>query len=99
MSSVWLSYVMIVLVSIFLLLSVVYSFRYRRQQDLRQRGFYAARMNISMGLLLIFLALSQFVLFETNKVRFALGLVFLLLGLFNFFSGLRSQAFYRADRK
>jgi uncharacterized membrane protein HdeD (DUF308 family) len=80
--------------------SVVFSFRYRRSSDGRIRGLNAARMNICMGLMLVFIALIQMFLFSGSTLRVIIGAVFLLLGLFNLFAGLRNHAYYsRLDRR
>ncbi len=73
------------------LLSVFFSFRSRRATEPRVRGLNAARMNISMGALLLLAALVQIVLFEPDTVRIIVGAMFLLLGLFNLFAGLRNH--------
>ncbi|WP_274364905.1 YtpI family protein [Paenibacillus thermotolerans] len=75
-------------------LSVYFSIRSRRSVDPMQRGLHASKMNISMGLLLICLALVQWFLFEPDTIRIVLGSVFIVLGFFNVFSGLRSFGFY-----
>lgn len=74
--------------------SVVFSVRSRRTLDARLRGLYAARMNISMGLMLIFIALIQMFLFSGSTTRVIVGAVFLLLGLFNLFAGARNHAIF-----
>ncbi|UUZ80580.1 YtpI family protein [Paenibacillus sp. P26] len=50
------------LIVITLLISVYYSYRYRRESDPKRRGLYASRMNIAMGVMLIFIAVTQPVL-------------------------------------
>ena len=75
-------------------LSVYFSFRSRRADTVKQSGIYAARMNICMGIMLISIALIQILLFDTSTVRVIVGSVFLLLGLFNLFAGLRNHSIY-----
>ncbi|MFC4304807.1 YtpI family protein [Cohnella boryungensis] len=74
--------------------SAVYSYRSRRTKDGRLRGLYASRMNISMGLMLIFIAIIQMFMFTGSSVRVAVGAVFCLLGLFNLFAGLRNHSHF-----
>ncbi|KIL35564.1 hypothetical protein SD71_13010 [Cohnella kolymensis] len=74
--------------------SAVFSFRARRTADARLRGLYAARMNISMGLMLIFIAVIQMFLFSGSTVRVVIGALFMLLGLFNLFAGLRNHSHF-----
>jgi len=74
---------------------VVFSFRARRATDPTARGLNGARVNLSMGALLILASIVQFILFEPDTVRIIVGAAFLLLGLFNVFAGLRNHAYYR----
>lgn len=76
------------------ILSVVYSFRFRRATDLAKRGLHQAHMNISMGIMLIDIALIQVLLFEANWLRAIIGAIFLLMGLFNLFAGIRNRRIY-----
>lgn len=82
----------LVVVSVFF--SALYSFRSRRASDGRLRGLYASRMNISMGLMLIFIALIQMFMFPGSSIRVVVGAAFLLLGLFNLFAGLRNHSHF-----
>ncbi|WP_199615687.1 YtpI family protein [Paenibacillus alkalitolerans] len=75
-------------------LSVFFSFRSRRAADPVRRGLNAARMNISMGTLLICMALVQWFLFEPDTIRIVIGSVFIVIGLFNLFAGLRSYGHF-----
>lgn len=84
-------YFAIVIACIF---SVIFSFKSRRATDPTVRGLNAARMNISMGILLILAALVQFILFEPDTIRIIIGSLFLLIGLFNLFAGLRSHGYF-----
>jgi len=74
---------------------VVFSYRAKRSTDPKVRGLNAARVNLSMGALLVLASIVQFALFEPDTVRIIVGAVFLLLGLFNLFAGFRNHAFYR----
>ena len=73
--------------------SVYYSFRSRREQDSPVRGKQSAKMNIALGITLV--AISAIVLlFKGSSVRIVIGSLFLLLGLFNLFAGVRNLSFY-----
>ena len=87
----WVLGALVVLTSV---LSVVYSVRYRRAADGRIRGLFAARMNVSMGLMLIFIAIIQMFLFSGSTVRVIVGALFLLIGLFNLFAGMRNHSHF-----
>jgi len=95
----WYQYVLTVLIVASLGFSVFYSFRYRLHKDPQARGLYAARMNISMGMLLILLSLVQLFQFEMNTVRLVIGALLLLLGLFNLFAGLRNHSRFRFQQR
>lgn len=81
-----------------LLLTVFYSYKSRRNTDGRLRGLYAARTNICMGFMLVFMALIQMVLFAGSSLRVVIGAVFLLLGLFNLFAGLKNHGLFRSPK-
>lgn len=89
-----LQYVLYIAVIISILCSVYYSSRRRRATTPKTSGIYTARMNISMGLMLLFIALIQILLFEESTVRIIVGSLFILVGLFNLFAGLRNHAIY-----
>lgn len=75
-------------------LSFVFSIMHRRTRSPERKGLLQARMNISMGLMLMAIAAIQILLFESSTVRIIVGTVFLLLGLFNLFAGLKNHAFF-----
>ncbi|GBF73991.1 hypothetical protein PA598K_02319 [Paenibacillus sp. 598K] len=82
-----------------LLSSVFFSLRARRSAEPVQRGLYTARMNISMGLMLLLMAGIQMVMFAGDTVRVIVGSIFLLLGLFNLFAGLRNHRHYSTTKR
>jgi hypothetical protein len=93
----WLAFVQYALyfaVLLFSLSSVYFSFRSRKAASNRMRGIYAARMNICMGIMLVLISVTQLLLFNTSYVRMGVGVVFLLLGLFNLFAGLRNHGIF-----
>jgi hypothetical protein len=75
-------------------LSVVFSFKSRRAADPKSRGLNAARTNLSMGALLLLASLVQLILFEPDTVRIIVGTLFLLIGIFNIFAGLRNYGYF-----
>jgi len=82
-------------IMITLVLSVVFSFKGRREKNQNLRGLQTARMNISMGIMLIFIAGVQLLLSAESTVRIVIGALFLVLGVFNLFAGLRNHSIYR----
>ncbi|WP_068773521.1 YtpI family protein [Paenibacillus sp. FJAT-26967] len=83
-----------VLIFITLLFSVIFSFRSRRQTDPKQKGINTALMNISMGLMLIVIAITQLFFMSDTATRRVFGTVCMLLGLFNLFAGIRNYAYF-----
>ncbi|WP_339207803.1 YtpI family protein [Paenibacillus sp. FSL K6-3182] len=81
-----------------LVLSAVFSFKSRRSTDARTRGLFTARMNISMGAMLLFIALVQLFLSGESTLRIVIGAIFLVIGVFNVFAGLRTLSAYSSTR-
>ncbi|WP_036709976.1 YtpI family protein [Paenibacillus pinihumi] len=81
-------------VVITLCLTTYFSYKARRSQEARVRGLNTARMNISMGTMLVMLSLIQMVMFSGSTVRMIVGAVFLVLGLFNLFAGIRNRTLF-----
>ncbi|WP_068786515.1 YtpI family protein [Paenibacillus phocaensis] len=79
--------------------SVFFSFRSRRSLDPQIRGMAAAKMNISMGVMLIILALIQMFLFSGSTLRVVIGAVFMVLGAFNIFAGIRNHGLYARHKQ
>ncbi len=75
-------------------LSVLFSQKYRRTPNPRIRGINQAKMNICMGLMLVFIAIIQLYLFADSSIRVVVGSLFLLVGLFNLFAGIRNHSAY-----
>lgn len=96
-------WVLIILICMTSGLSVYFSFRSRREQATALRGLYAAKMNICMGFMLLFIASIQIFMFTASTVRVIVGAVLLVIGLFNLFAGIRNhshfQAVYSAGKK
>ncbi|TNJ58681.1 hypothetical protein FE784_38015 [Paenibacillus hemerocallicola] len=90
----WLHGALLVIFACSLFGSVLFSVRYRRQVSRKARGMDAAKMNISMGAMLISIAIIQLFLFTGSTVRVIVGAVMLLLGLFNLFAGIRNYSLY-----
>lgn len=90
----WLHGALLVIFACSLFGSVLFSVRYRRQVSRKARGMDAAKMNMSMGAMLISIAIIQLFLFTGSTVRVIVGAVMLLLGLFNLFAGIRNYGLY-----
>ena len=81
-------------ITLSLILAVVYSVKARRAADAKKRGLHAARMNLSIGTLMMLFAFVQLVLFEPDTIRIIVGSAFFLIGFFNLFAGLRNYGYY-----
>lgn len=89
-----LQWTLLALVAVLSAVTVRYSFRARRAVDPRLRALNAARMNISMGAMVIAIACLYMLLFSGSTLKVIVGAVLILLGLFNIFAGLRNHAVY-----
>ncbi|ANE48451.1 hypothetical protein SY83_21630 [Paenibacillus swuensis] len=87
-------YVFILLILATSLFSVYNSFKSRRETDGARKGIYAARTNISMGAMLILIAVMQLFFFQGSSLRVIIGVLFLLIGVFNLFAGLRNHSYF-----
>lgn len=76
--------------------SVAYSVKYRKQTDPYQRSKYQAKQNTAMGLMMILLAVYPLYLMPGTTISITIGIIFLLIGLFNLFVGVRNQFMYRS---
>jgi multisubunit Na+/H+ antiporter MnhG subunit len=85
-------------IMISLVCSATYSIKSRRAKDTYQRGIFGAKMNISMGAMLVFIALVQLFLSAESTLRIVIGAIFLVLGVFNLFAGLRNLSLFRAAK-
>ncbi|CAM4186622.1 hypothetical protein PAEN110709_00660 [Paenibacillus endophyticus] len=94
-----LQWVLVPGILITLVLSAIFSFKSRRASDARTRGLFSARMNISMGIMLMFIALVQLFLSGESTLRIVIGAIFLVIGVFNLFAGLRNLGAYSASRQ
>lgn len=89
-------YVLYPAILITLALSVYFSWKSRRSPDMQTRGMNAARTNISMGFMLIFFASVLLFLSEDSTLRIVIGGLFIALGVFNLFAGLKNLSVYRS---
>lgn len=76
--------------------TVYFSFAYRRQRDATRRGLYQSRLNISMGAAMILLSLYPLLLIPGSNTGMIVGIIFLLIGCFNLYSGIRNHGVYRS---
>ena len=89
----WILVILIIASSLF---SVTFSFKSRRASDGRIRGINAARMNMSMGVMLVLVAIFMMLAYSGSTVKVIIGALFIVLGLFNLFAGLRNHSVYNS---
>lgn len=88
-------YVLYVVAMVSAGLSLFYSIKSKRSKETKSRGRYNARMNIAMGVMLLSFGAVQLFLHEFDSwVRVGVGFVFILIGLFNVFAGIRNHAHF-----
>lgn len=85
-----------ILVAVLLGFSFYYSYKTRRQADPDMRGLLQAKQNMAMGLMLTVLSVYPLYLMPGSTIRVLIGALFLVLGLFNLFAGIRNYAVYKS---
>lgn len=78
--------------------SIVFSLKARRSVSTHKRGITQAKSNISMGFMLLFLAIIQMFMFSGSTIRVIVGAVFMVLGAFNIFAGIRNYGIFARQR-
>ncbi|NBD26087.1 YtpI family protein [Paenibacillus glycinis] len=91
-----LHWVIVLVICLTSLMSVYFSFKARRASDTRLRGMLSARLNMSMGVMLVFIALFMMLAFTGSTVKVIISGLIIVIGLFNLFAGLRNNSVYRS---
>jgi TRAP-type C4-dicarboxylate transport system permease small subunit len=78
--------------------TLYYSVKFRRERQPDLRGLLQAKQNISMGIVLVLLSAYP-ILGISGTAGIIVGLLFLLMGLFNLFAGIRNHSTYQARLK
>ncbi|WP_313958095.1 MULTISPECIES: YtpI family protein [Paenibacillus] len=87
-------YCLFALLVITCLCSAYNSYRARRSADVRDRGLYGSNMNICLGMMLVVLALICMFIFHGSTVAVVIEGLFLVLGAFNIFAGIRNRGHF-----
>ncbi|WP_379135860.1 YtpI family protein [Paenibacillus sp. sgz500958] len=87
-------YLLFILLVIFVISAALFSIAARRTPDPLDKGLKRSALNILMGAMLVTLALMSMFLFHGSTLSVIIEAVFILMGLFNMFSGLRSRSYY-----
>ncbi|QHT60118.1 hypothetical protein GXP70_09305 [Paenibacillus lycopersici] len=91
-----LHWIIVTLICLTALCSVYFSYNARRTSDVRRRGMLSARLNMCMGVMLVFIALFMMLAFSGSTVKVIISALIIVIGLFNLFAGLRNNSIYRS---
>ncbi|MBT2762446.1 YtpI family protein [Paenibacillus sp. ISL-20] len=91
-------YILYIILVLSVIAAALYSIRARRVADPADRGIYMSMMNLYMGIMLVSLSLVCMFLFSGSTPAVIVEAVFLVLGAFNIFSGLRSRTYYSRQK-
>mgnify|MGYP000144449053 CR=1 FL=1 len=87
-------YLLFILLVVFVLSAAFFSTGSRRTADPLDKGQKRSIMNVMMGAMLVDLALMVMFLFNGSTLGIIVEAAFLVIGLFNIFSGMRSYSYY-----
>ncbi|MNP27147.1 hypothetical protein D3C76_1200380 [compost metagenome] len=87
-------YILFILLIITCIASAYYSIRSHRSSDSNVRGLYGAITNILMGIMLITMAVVFMFIFQGSTPSIIVEALFLVLGAFNIFAGIRNRKHY-----
>jgi len=87
-------YLLFILLVIFVIGAAFFSTASRRATDPVEKGQKRSVMNVLMGAMLVDLALMAMFLFHGSTLNIIIEAAFLIIGLFNIFSGIRSNTYY-----
>lgn len=90
----FIKYALLVLLAAFVAGAALYSIASRRTSDVNLAGKRRSVMNILMGGMLITLALIAMFVFRGSTVSVIVEALFIVIGAFNVFSGIRSYSYY-----
>lgn len=90
----FIKYVLFLLLTLSVLGAAWFSAASRRSTEPGDRARKRALMNMLLGCMLVLLALMSMFLFRGSTVSVVVEAVFIVIGAFNLFSGLRSYGYY-----
>ncbi|AIQ34835.1 MULTISPECIES: YtpI family protein [Paenibacillus] len=95
----FIKYLLFILLVVFVIGAAVYSLSSRRALNPRVKGLKRSVMNVMLGAMLVTLSLISMFLFRGSTVNIIVEAAFLLIGVFNIFSGLRSYSYYSRSQE
>lgn len=91
-------YALFILLAISCIAAAWNSINSRRKSDPLDRGKLQASMNIWMGVMLVALSVIAMLMFSGSTPAVIVEAVFMVLGAFNIFAGLRSRSYYSRQK-
>ncbi|OAB43247.1 YtpI family protein [Paenibacillus glacialis] len=91
-------YILFILLVVTCITSAYYSIRSHRSSDPTDRGLYGANTNILMGIMLMMMSIVFMFIFRGSTLSIVVEALFLVLGAFNIFAGLRNRKYYAYQR-
>lgn len=95
----FIKYLLFILLVIFVIGAAVYSVSSRRATDPLHKRLKRSVMNIMLGAMLITLSLMSMFLFRGSTINIIVESIFLVIGVFNIFSGIRSYSYYNRNQR
>lgn len=87
-------YILFILLVFFVVCAAFFSTSSRRTPDPLEKGRKRSVMNVMMGAMLVNLGLISMFLFPGSTLNILIEAIFLIIGAFNIFSGIRSYGYY-----
>lgn len=95
----FIKYLLFILLVVFVIGAAVYSISSRRAANPQDKGLKRSIMNVMLGAMLVTLSLMSMFLFRGSTVNIIVEAIFLVIGAFNIFSGLRSYGYYNRNQR
>ncbi len=94
----FIKYLLFILLVVFVIGAAVYSISSRRATSPQDKGLKRSIMNVMLGAMLVTLSLMSMFLFRGSTINIIVEAIFLVIGAFNIFSGLRSYGYYNRNQ-
>ncbi|MGM1047927.1 YtpI-like protein [Paenibacillus uliginis N3/975] len=91
-------YVLFAVLVISCITAALYSIRARKMSDPLDRGIFHASTNIYMGIMLVALSFIAMLMFSGSTPAVIVEAVFMVMGAFNIFAGIRSKSYYSRQK-
>lgn len=95
----FIKYLLFILLVVFVIGAAVFSLSSRRAINPMDKGLKQSIMNVMLGAMLVTLSVISMFLFRGSTINIIVEAIFLVIGTFNIFSGLRSYGYYSRNQK